>query len=540
MGGSERRAAHPQFTGSIRLAPYDPGVSSVPRGPSRARARPNGLGGLAVAAIPLLLIPALGVDQGGFLPDAWVWSGALAAWAAALGLVLGEGADRLRGERWWVLAAGALLVWTLASRLWSAEPAQSVLEARRMVVYAAVVLALVVLARRHSFRLLLAGTHAGITLLVLYALARYLLGSRSYVEFEGYLLSEPLGYANAVGILSALGILLSVGAAADTASQRLRALASVVIPPLALALYLSGSHASWLALAIGLAAMTALHRRPQSLLRTATVPAAAAAAAILVGRYSGVSTLTSPRLSGLVVALATVGCALLGAAAVNVSRRDSSPSPRTGRLTLTGAAVVVLLGAITVVSAGVAEPRSLYYRVAWREFVAHPLLGSGAGTFGHYWLRWGDIGRWGGALDAHSLYLETLAELGPVGLCLLVAFLLYPLRRTIEHRSLPFVPAAAGAGVAFLVHASLDWDWELPAVVIAGLSCAAVVAFAEPDSGDEAPPPALPVAARAAAVAAALLAGAAAIAGARSSTEPSAAPLTTEAPHSGASSRTTI
>jgi O-antigen ligase len=337
-----------------------------------------------------------------------------------------------------------------------------------------------------------------------------------------------------------MGILLSVGAAADAATQRLRALAGATIPPLALALYLSGSHASWLALAIGLAAMTALHRSPQSLLRSATVPAAAAAVAVRIGRYSGVSTLASPRLSGLVVALATVGCAALAAGAVKVSRRDSSPSLRTGRLTLAGAGVVVLLGAITAVSAGVAEPRSLYYRVAWREFVAHPLLGSGAGTFGHYWLRWGDIGRWGGALDAHSLYLETLAELGPIGLCLLLGFLLYPLRRTIEHRSLPFVPGAAAASVAFLVHAGLDWDWELPAVVIAGLSCAAVVAFAEPESSDEEPAPALPAAARAAALAAALLAGAAAIAGARSSTEPSAAPLAIEAPQSGASSSTTI
>jgi hypothetical protein len=121
-----------------------------------------------------------------------------------------------------------------------------------------------------------------------------------------------------------------------------------------------------------------------------------------------------------------------------------------------------------------------------------------------------------------------------------LGFLLYPLRHTIEHRSLPFVPGAAGATIAFLVHAGLDWDWELPAVVIAGLSCAAVVAFAEPEDGDREPSPALPAAARAAAFAAALLAGAAAIAGVRSSTEPSAAPLTIEAPQSGASNRTTI
>ncbi len=206
---------------------------------------------------------------------------------------------------------------------------------------------------------------------------------------------------------------------------------------------------------------------------------------------------------------------------------------------IAGAVLAPLIGVAAAVSAGAKEPRSLYYHVAWREYLAHPLLGSGAGTFGHYWLRWGDVAAWGGALDTHSLYLETLAELGPIGLCLLGAFLLYPLRRALAHRSLPFVPAAAGAAIAFLVHAGLDWDWEMPAVVVAALGCAAVVAFAEPEQGDEEPARVLPTAVRGAALAAALVAGAAAIAGAHSTTEPSAAPFTNGAPHSGAPSRTT-
>jgi hypothetical protein len=503
----------------------------------------KGLARFAVAAIPLLLIPALGAVQGGFQPDAWVWSGALAAWAAALGLVLGEGSYRLRRDGKWVLAAGALLLWTLASALWSVEPAQSLLEARRMIVYAAVVLALVVLARRHSASVVLAGTHAGIAALVLYALTRYLLASRTSHAFEGYLLSEPLGYANAVGILSALGVLLSVGVVADSASGRVRAAAGALIPPFALALELSESRASWLALAIGLAVTTLLHPRSLSLMRTLAPLAPATAIAVWIGHYSALSSASSPRLSGLVVALASAGCALAaaGATALTSPRPVSSPGSRTRLLVVAGTAVVALVGAVTVVTAGATEPRSLYYDVAWREFLAHPLFGSGAGTFGHYWLRWGDVGAWGGALDAHSLYLETLAELGPIGLCLLGIFLLYPLRRTIAHRSLPFVPAAAGATIAFLVHAGLDWDWEMPAVVVAGLACAAVVAFAD-SAGEDDESPALPTALRATALVAALLAGAAAIAGARSTTEPSAIstdPLTIEAPRSGASNRTT-
>jgi cytochrome c-type biogenesis protein CcmH/NrfG len=42
------------------------------------------------------------------------------------------------------------------------------------------------------------------------------------------------------------------------------------------------------------------------------------------------------------------------------------------------------------------------------------------------------------------------------------------LRRARRH---PLVPAAVGAYVAYLVHTGVDWDWELPAVTLAGLLC---------------------------------------------------------------------
>src|ERR671936_649652 len=97
----------------------------------------------AVGLVPLALVPALGAVQGGFSPDAWVWSATIAAWAAALAAALAVDAPALRRAWSWPLAAGALLAWTAASVLWSANRTQSVLEARRMLVYAAVVLALV-------------------------------------------------------------------------------------------------------------------------------------------------------------------------------------------------------------------------------------------------------------------------------------------------------------------------------------------------------------------------------------------------------------
>ena len=102
----------------------------------------------------------------------------------------------------------------------------------------------------------------------------------------------------------------------------------------------------------------------------------------------------------------------------------------------------------------------------WRSALAdvgdHPLLGSGAGTFEQYWNE--HRPRNYVAKDAHSLYLERLAEQGPVGLALILALVLYPLGVAVRYRRDPVALTAVGALVAFTVHAGFDWDWEMPAV----------------------------------------------------------------------------
>ena len=113
--------------------------------------------------------------------------------------------------------------------------------------------------------------------------------------------------------------------------------------------------------------------------------------------------------------------------------------------------------------------RSSYWHVAWREAEAHPLLGGGAGSFQRFWLRHRPQSL--PVLDAHSLYLETLAELGPVGLALLLVALAVPFLALGSARRRPLAAAALGGYVAFLVHAAIDWDWEMPAVTLAGLAC---------------------------------------------------------------------
>jgi hypothetical protein len=89
-------------------------------------------------------------------------------------------------------------------------------------------------------------------------------------------------------------------------------------------------------------------------------------------------------------------------------------------------------------------------------------------------------------VDAHSLYLETLAELGPLGLALLVAALAVPLAAARAARRHPLASASAGAYVAFLLHAGIDWDWEMTSVTLAALACGIALLLAA--RGAETPP----------------------------------------------------
>jgi hypothetical protein len=485
----------------------------------------------AVAGVPLVLIPALGAVQGGFQPDTWVWAGTLAAWAAAVGLVTTSRPGALRTAWRWPAAAVALLLWTLASALWSAEQQQSLLEARRMIVYAAVALALVVLAREGTSWTLVRATHLAVSGLLVYALLRYLVGPRVDDRFEGYLLSQPLGYANAVGILAAMGILLALGLVVEGRPPAVRAFGAATVPPLALALLVSGSNASWLSLAVGLAAVAVLAARPQRVLVISALLAVPSATLVGLGRYSRYADTASPRVGGSILVVAAAAAATAAALVVLVAVDESSPVQRRWRVSLAGATLAGAIVAVAV-AGGTTQPRRTYFHVAWHEYLAHPVLGSGAGTFGRYWLLSGQPAVWGGALDAHSLYLETLAELGPLGLLLLVVFLLYPLRQALASRHARGVPAAAGAAIAFLVHAGVDWDWELPAVVVAGLCCLAAVLLAGEGRA------AVGRTGRALALAAAVALGLCAVAGTASSAVPSAS-QNDEAPPSGASSSVT-
>jgi O-antigen ligase len=122
------------------------------------------------------------------------------------------------------------------------------------------------------------------------------------------------------------------------------------------------------------------------------------------------------------------------------------------------------------------------WRIAVDEFERHPLAGSGAGTYeGVYLLHRTTSGK---VRDAHSLYIETLGELGVVGLLILVAALLVPVVGAVRARRQPLVPAALGVYVAYLFHAGVDWDWEMTGISLAALLCGAALVLATREPGE--------------------------------------------------------
>jgi O-antigen ligase len=152
-------------------------------------------------------------------------------------------------------------------------------------------------------------------------------------------------------------------------------------------------------------------------------------------------------------------------------------------VSIVGAALLAV--AVSVGSRFSLGDRPHYWRVAWAQFEDNPLHGDGAGAFHLYWLeRRPDPASLAtpDVLDAHSLYLETLAELGLVGFALVLVALAVPVAAAAEGRKDAAVAVAAPAYAAFLVHAGLDWDWEMPAVTLAGLFLATVLLRAGRDA----------------------------------------------------------
>jgi hypothetical protein len=480
-----------------------------------------------------VLAPALGfwtvvplaASDGGYWPTAWSWTTLVFSWVAVLALLLRDAVRISLLERVFVLLVAALSLWIVASLLWTSSTSRTVLEVERVLAYLAVIVAVVVVLRRWSYRLFLGGVWAGIVVVCSYALATRLFPERLGVfdPVAGYRLSEPLGYWNALGIFAGLGVLLAFGLASRSDSLVLRCLAAASLLVLLPTVYFTFSRASWIAIGVGLVSAILVDPRRLQLVTGALAFAAAPALGVALAYRSDAltrlgSTLEEASSDGHRLALALFGLALVNglvALGLAVSERRLSISTRMRRTYGLILAVVALV-AIAAAFARFGSPPTLVRRVhdsilrpapetpgnlnqrlfnlssrgrvkGWkvaREDAAdHRLLGSGAGTFELYWLHHRPSQM--KIRDAHSLYLETLAELGPGGLVILIGALAVPIAGAIKARRHALVPAALGAYVAYLVHAGVDWDWEMTAVTITALLCGIAALIRGRSDGDE-------------------------------------------------------
>jgi O-antigen ligase len=116
-----------------------------------------------------------------------------------------------------------------------------------------------------------------------------------------------------------------------------------------------------------------------------------------------------------------------------------------------------------------------YWEVALETFVDDPAIGAGAGAVATEWIARRESAET--VRDAHSLELETLAELGIVGL----AFLLLAFGGVVAGavRFARTDPGLAAGPVAALAvwgaHSAIDWDWELPGLTLVAAVLAGVV-----------------------------------------------------------------
>jgi uncharacterized membrane protein YhaH (DUF805 family) len=470
---------------------------------------------LSVVRVLLLAAPAaLAFSSGGYFDEPRAWAG-LAAWVCvAMAALTGAGIPRGCPA---LLALGGLVLlaaWTLSSILWAPIAGAAYHAGQIAVLYLGALTAAAMALRGRSVRLVEPALAAGCVLVIGYGLSERLLPgvlhfARS-VSAEGRL-EQPLTYWNAMGELAALGFVLCAGIAGDRSRPSLvRAAAAAAAAPLAMGLYISFSRGALFACAAGLVTLVVVAPRREQLWAMLRAIGFGVLAAVSAATFHGVTALagsssTRERQGAIVLILLLVIAALAALTAHRLGRRELAGElrlPRRSPLIAAGVITAGLALAIVVgahessttsqsLSGGATRLTSLqsnrydYWSVALRAFGTEPLHGVGAGGWSVDWLRWRSVNE--GAQDAHSLELQTLAELGLVGLALLATFLAgvgLAARRALRGNA-P-VAASVGALVAYIAHSPLDWDWQMPAVTLIAIVLAGAMLATAVDPSAEA------------------------------------------------------
>ena len=340
-------------------------------------------------------------------------------------------------------------------------------------------------------------------------------------------LNYPLTYWNAEGMVAAIVLILGFHLTADRAEHwGVRVAAAAILPGVAATLLLTFSRGAMGVTVIGLLAyclLTRFNTLPTALLAVAPPVAIAVrsawdATALATNHPTSPLAVSQGHHVAVVVGACMVGAGLLRAALLLADHRVArlalvrTPPRRAVRLGIgVSAGVVVLTIALAAGGWGFAhreydkfvhgntgpsaaqtrdrltDPanngRLPLWRAAMDIYDTQKLRGTGAGTYQQYYPRYRTERAY--VVDAHSLYLQSLAELGVVGfvLILLVVFgILVGLAARIRGPDRALYAALFAASLAWAVHQAFDWDWQMPAITL-GVFILAGLALARPSDG---------------------------------------------------------
>jgi O-antigen ligase len=460
---------------------------------------------LAAGSLVLLAMPAvLAFYSGGFFDEprliaalvAWLLVGVAAIWSP-------QPLPRSLPGRLALVGLLLLTAWVIASYAWAPLGGRAEDDGQRLLLYLGFMVAGVALLRGPGVRrwlepiLLL-----GIFVVIAYALSERLLPDlinlASSRTADGRL-EQPLTYWNAEGLLAAMGMVLAVRIAGDPRRERwLRSAGAAAGVLLGLGTFLTYARGALGAVAVGLVVLVALAPDLRPTVRAIVTVGLGAAIASVVGNSLSTVNDLSTRDAGQGIEMLVVLLALMAAAAVIAPRVSRRPIhlPHLGvsrPATVLGASVALLVAGALVLAATEGKPegtspvrgatparlgsidsnRYRYWEQAGKTFGDHPLIGIGSGGFQVDWLK--VVERTDASGDAHSLYLETAAELGVVGVVFLLMFLGGVAAAVLRLYRVDHAGAAgiAAALAAWAFHAGLDWDWEMPAVSLPALALAA-------------------------------------------------------------------
>jgi O-Antigen ligase len=509
--------------------------------PLQARAAKSriSLRGLSAWALSFALVAYLGANGGGYDSVIRNQVGVAVWWIVLAGSIIGA-LSLTRTTRSGLVALALLAgftVWTAIGVGWSNSVDSSEIELARTATYSGVLSLALMAITADIRREVVGGLAAGVVLVAALAVlsrlhpawfstdatAQFLPGSRGR-------LSYPINYWNGLAALLGVGVPLVMLSASAGRSLITQGLSSASLPLMALAGYLTFSRGGAVAACVGLVVFFLL--TPARLPKLATLLVAGAGSAVLIGAATqrravedGLVGHLATHQGNTLLAMTIVVCAGVGLlqVAIGLIRRHTA-QPRwlltARRRGWIAVAAAVLVGVVVAVAAGV--PGHLSH--TWHQFTqrtndsadvnrlgrftdvnghgryqlwqaavhanqTHPWRGIGPGTFQYYWAQHRTINLF--VRDAHSLYLQTLAELGIIGLVLVGGFVLWVLGAgaTRAVRAGPMsgatLAAATAACAAFAVSAGYEWVWQIGVLPMIVCVLAAVI-FARAPGSDRA------------------------------------------------------